>query len=468
MAEKLTTTFLVQRNRAAWTTLRDKKGGEEIVEQVETPLEVSADAAVQDTELAAQLKARCSRVRGDITLVLPTNQVLMRVVELPSTDAEELRGMAELQIDKFSPFPTDQMCIGHEILTQTADKSRVLVAAVPRDAVDTTGNACFTAGILPRSIDVEVMGWIWLLRSQGLIAPVGRQVLLIIDEVGTELVVTQDGSPVLIRALGLTAASATETAADIAEEINYTLTTMETEWGASPVGAVSVFHGKEIGGEFLNALAAALPGIQINPSPLANLPPLTEGLARRVVEHRGSTLDMAPADWKASLISREERRRAMIIIGTILSVWALAMFGLFFYAHFVQDRQFMLKTAVGRLDKKAGEVRELQRQVQSLQRYADRTYSALESLREICTVMPQSEPELDSFNYEKFKSISLRGTATGTGPIDEFMGKLQATKFFPKVDPGQTTTVVKNGQPRSQFKATISLPEEKKPEEKKK
>ena len=78
MAEKLTTTFLVDRTRAAWTTLRDKKGGDEVVEQVETPLEVPAEADLHGPEFAAQLKSRCSRVRGEITLVLDTEEVQLR------------------------------------------------------------------------------------------------------------------------------------------------------------------------------------------------------------------------------------------------------------------------------------------------------------------------------------------------------------------------------------------------------
>lgn len=469
MAEKLITALLLHRDRAAWTSLRDRKGGTEIVQQVDAPLDVPAEADAYGPEMAAQVKARCSGIRGDVTLVIPTSKTLMRVVNLPSTDPAELRDMAELQVDKFSPYPVDQMCIGHEVLAQNGEQSRVLVAAVPRETIDGAGSICAAAGILPTSVDVGVMGWWWLLQSKGHIADAGRQVLLVFDKAGWDLVVAQDGTPVLIRALGTSITDATGAAQEIAEEINYTLATLETEWGGAPVDALNVWHGEGVDAAFIEALTTtcAEQGLLVRSSPLATLASLSEGIARRVHQAHGASMDLSPAEWKSSIINRAERRRMIFIAVSVMVLWGLALAGVMFLQSVEQKKQFVLRNEVKRLDTKAAEVRNLQKQVQSLQKYADRKYSALECLRELCTLMPPG-PELDSYNYEKFQQISLRGNAESDAPIYEFVKQLQASPFYPKVEPGQITTVRRNDRTRYEFKATITLPAEENKEAKKK
>ena len=459
MAEKLITALCVHPDRAAWTSLRDKKGGVEVVQQVDAPLEAGPDAAPYGTEMAAQMKARCSGVKGDVTLVVPTARALLRVVNLPSVDAGELRDMADLQVDKFSPFPLDQMCIGHEVLTQADDQSRVLIAAVPREAVDGLGSICAAAGILPNAVDVEIMGWWWLLKSKGHIADAGRQALLVNERSGWSLVVAQDGMPLLLRALGASVTDTAGLAREMAEEIVYTLATLETEWGAAPINAVEVWHGQDVAAGLVDGLVAELSasGLPARTNALASLLPVSEGMARRVLEARGASLDLSPAEWKSSILSRAERKRMVLIAATVMVLWGLGLGTVMFLQAIEQKNAFLMKTEVKRLDTKAAEVRNLQKQVQSLQKYADRRYSALECLRELCALMPAG-PELDSFNYEKFEQVSLRGNAESDAPIYDFVKQLQASPFFPKVEPGQITTVRRNDRTRYEFKAVISLP----------
>lgn len=469
MAEKLITALFLHKDRASWTSLRDKKGGMETIQQVDAPLEVPADAEPFGAEMAAQIKARCSGIRGDVTLVVPTSKALLRVVSLPSVDPTELRDMAELQVDKFSPFPLDQMCVGHEVLAQTEDQSRVLIAAVPRETVDGLGSICAAAGILPNAVDIEIMGWWWLLKSKGHIADTGRQVLLVYDRSGWNLVVAEDGTPLLIRALGASVTDAAGTAKEIAEEVSYTLATLETEWGGAHVDAVEIWHGQDVAAGLLDTLTAELSatGLHARTNALASLLPLSEGMARRVHEAQGGSLDLSPAEWKSSILSRAERKRMAVIAASVMVLWGLGLGIMMFLQAMEQKNAFLMKTEVKRLDTKAAEVRNLQKQVQSLQKYADRKYSALECLRELCALMPAG-PELDSFNYEKFQQVSLRGNAESDAPIYEFVKQLQASPFFPKVEPGQITTVRRNDRTRYEFKATITLPADENAKEAKK
>lgn len=459
MADQLTTVLLLQRARATWTTLRERKGTVDIGEQVTAPIELPEGADPFGPEAAAQLKARCGHLRGSVTLALNASQVLIRVVELPSVDPDELGSMAELQVDKFAPFTTDQMCIGHEVLATEGESSRVLVAAAPREAVDRYGGVLAGAGVFPQQIDVDVLGWLWLMKEKGHLGQTGREALLIADDQGCELVVVQAGQPLVVRTLASAAPSTPEAAREVADELHYSLTTLETEWGAGPLQAVQVWHGGSVGDEFVRELSAA--GVlHVQAYPLASLPPLTEGLARRRRESAGAALDLAPPEWKASLADREKRRRTATIAGSILGVWLLVLGGIFGFYKFEQSREHNIQAEVKALDQRAVEVRNLQKQVQSLQRYADRSYSALECLREMATLMPPG-PELVSFNYTKFKEVNVRGEADSDAPVLEFFRQLQSSKYFPKVQPGNITTGKRGNTERAQFKAAIVLPEEK-------
>lgn len=465
MADKLTTALFLSRTRASWTSLRDKKGTWEVAEQVDAPIEAADDADVGSQPFAAQVKSRCSGVKGVVTLVLPTSSALVRVAEFPTADADEIRSMADLQVERFSPFPADQMCVGYEILSQSQDKSRVLVAAAPRGTVDALQASFASSGVSPLRVDVEIMGWWWLLKSKGQIADAGRQVLLVLSGDSAELVVSQDGLPVLIRSLAMSVSDAKTNAGELAEELDYTLTTAETEWGSAPVDRVHLWSAGDISEDLCAAFCSAS-SLRVDRHALADLPPVTEGVARRIAESSVASLDMAPPEWKATAISKEAQKKVTLFAISVLMIWMAALGGLYWYSQHEQMNAFRFRERIKSLDKKAGEVRELQKQAQSLQRYADRTFSAIECLREVCSRMPAG-PELDLFTYEKYNVVSMRGYSDADNSAIDFVAELQKSGLFPKVDPGNSSQVNHKGRQRWQFKVTIKLPEEKKPDEKK-
>ena len=108
---------------------------------------------------AETLGVALSGARGGVTLVVPAGQALMRVVDLPSTDPAELRGMAELQVDRFSPFPVEHLVVSHEVFAVREGMARVLLAAVPRTLVDAEAEAFGGADFELERIDLDLLGW---------------------------------------------------------------------------------------------------------------------------------------------------------------------------------------------------------------------------------------------------------------------------------------------------------------------
>jgi hypothetical protein len=69
---------------------------------------------------------------------LPSEQVFLRVVQLPAVDRQELLSMLEFQLEKISPLPVAQIVWSAEVLPSTAEQSQTaIVCVVSRDVVET-------------------------------------------------------------------------------------------------------------------------------------------------------------------------------------------------------------------------------------------------------------------------------------------------------------------------------------------
>jgi hypothetical protein len=458
---QLASALILRRTSAEWTTLHEKKGALEIADQCEVKFEAPPEAPdVFAPEVAAQVKAKCGAIKGHLMLAIPGDRTLLRVVQLPTVEPEEIRGMVELQVDKFSPFPADQMAVSQEILDRQETTSRVLIAAVQRDYIDRLGQLLSQAGLYPRGIDVEVMGWWRLLKEKEDVPATGRAFLLFVEERSIDIVMAQDGVPVLIRSLGgreggLNAAVADE----IAEEIVYTLTALEAEWGAGHVGSLVLWRRDNLAPEFLERLRASC-ALEIAERRLEDLPMLSEGLARRALERGEHTLNLAPAEWRSELQNRKMKRAFITAASVIFGLWIAVMAGLLVGVQVRKSKLASVRAEVDRLAGPAKEVLQIQTQVRSLKRYGDRTYSGLECLREITARMPPGL-EITSFTYKKYAQVNLRGEADAADPIYDFFKQLEESGLFRAVKPEAVTTQVRQGGARQQFKVTCELPEEK-------
>ena len=230
MATSWITGICARKNRLEWTVLRRVKEAWEVHAHGEWDL----PAGEGGTEWSsAALKPLAKNFRGLLSVALPTESVLLRVGLLPSADPEELRGMAELQTDKYSPFPVENMALGAETLEATDHSSLMAMAAVRRDAVESLGKRFQDAGVPPDVVDVEALGWWWALKSAGQVPLHGSQIFVRATACGVEMAVARDGAPLLFRSLPAMpedpASPRSEWVAECAEETGYSLTSLETE-----------------------------------------------------------------------------------------------------------------------------------------------------------------------------------------------------------------------------------------------
>ncbi|MCX6995933.1 MAG: hypothetical protein NTV49_02340 [Kiritimatiellaeota bacterium] len=322
-------------------------------------------------------------------LAAPAEQALLRVLRLPTTDPAELHSMAELQLDKFSPFPAEHMLTSVETLAQHDQTSRVLIAAAQREMLDALGAPWLQAGCLPDSVDVDLLGWWHHLGARGCgAAPDGEVLLLLLlRAAGVDLIAVQAGQPVLFRSFGSAADAANGlSGADLLEEINYTLITLEAEGGAAQPH-FSVWCAADAPPELAEALRK-LPGEPAEFHELKELPPLSEGLARRAAQPAGRQINLAPPGWAVARRQRRIQRRITLLATLLAGVWLLGL-GVLIVGNLIQrQRMAGLKATLARLEKPADRVREQLERVQTLEQYTDHSRSVLEALREISQCLP--------------------------------------------------------------------------------
>ncbi|MEM7397180.1 MAG: pilus assembly protein PilM, partial [Verrucomicrobiota bacterium] len=296
----------------------------------QVPLNLEEPGNWDAPEAAARVKSACGKLKTPMCLGVPTERVQLRVIDLPSADEEEVEEMVELQVDKFSPFPIENLIVSHEILSQTDDEeeeesSRVLIAAVQRDFVEELGGLFQEAGLPIQRIDVEIMGWLRHFRDHEELLEQGRQMVLLCDHESTDLVVLENGLPIVFRSLGGQGDELRQTfVEEVAEEIGYTLTSLESEWGPEPTYSLKLFHWDAIPAD----LAARIQedcDLNVETRALEDLPILSEGLALRYPDGDESRLDLSPREWHEAAKSRHLRKQLFTASAVLLLLWLVGM-----------------------------------------------------------------------------------------------------------------------------------------------
>ena len=126
MAKEITTAIGLRPGQLDWMTMRKTRNRCSAVNSGSIPVVTEEGEAVDlftpgDPDIGpatALLRKKLGSTEGMISVAIPAEHVLLRVVELPTVEAEELPSMVEFQVDKFSPFPADSALTSFEVLEQ--------------------------------------------------------------------------------------------------------------------------------------------------------------------------------------------------------------------------------------------------------------------------------------------------------------------------------------------------------------
>lgn len=451
-AKEMATGVVVASEVVEWSALRRGKGGAESVSEGRLDRVVAGDVDPEDAE--PEQTAEIEALKAPVVLALPSSQLLVRVLELPPVDGAEIAGVVELQVDKFSPFPLDQMVVSHEVLARDETTCIVLVAAAKATVVDAAGAYLEQHGLRISRVDAALLGrWKGLVEI-GELADSGRETLIIVSEGTLEVLTHEAGTLVELSCLGaipdLSDAAAAE---DMAGEIAHLLVATEVERGRAKEQRITLWAETALP-IFARALETVCE-VAVHEASLTAIPSVAHGVALRDMAG-GSVLDLTPSQWRAAESTKRLRRQLVVSALVVVGAWGILVGGVLGWMAFERNRLSHFKADAERWQEPANAVRRLRLQVRMIERYTDRTYSALECLRDISRLQPEGV-DLTTFTYRKSEGVAIDGEADSGTFVNAFHEALNGSALFSDVQSG-ARTVTRKG--RHRFSFDMAFPED--------
>ncbi len=457
MHEKIITAVSRTPEGIEWTSLKVKQDGTEPMQQDSISIPLSGKTSEEILASIELPENVTEHLKGDITIPLRTAELLMRVMEFPATDDTEIADMVGFQIDKISPFPTDQLAVSHEVLHQNEGTSLVLMAAAKRSCIDAIGDAFEEKGVRIHSIDARVLGWMHLLRNEGHIADEGCEILIIEDGVDFSLIVIDSGVPLAFRMLhGET--DDMNVVEELAYEIGYTLTTLDSE-REMPTPSAIQFWSRETLSASLRTKLSETTGLPVHSHQLTTLPPLSDGIVRRALSSE-SHIELIPREWIDHEIRTRLRKKFTLISSSIAAMWLIVLL-IFFGTYKVRAAQLSrVQRQAAELEPAAKKATENRNKLNTLKVYTDRSDSALECLREVTDRLPIGDIEFTSYSYTKRKGVKLIGTAGSDDKIYDYFENLSDSELFDQLKDQSVNNKTSKGVRRAVFSVSLDLPTE--------
>ncbi len=385
----------------------------------------AADAAAPDAPdpwiaaLAAAADAMGSRT---VSLALPTSQLLVKILALPAVAADDLHSIVQLQMDKISPFPGEELTVGCETLATRGTTLQVLGAALPRAILETWDRRVQAAGIKVLRLDSALAGWWWALGDRQVLKPADGRRLVLLEHAGEwDLVLVDDGVPVLARGLGVPVEPI-----DIARDVTLSLLSAELDGGSQPLRETVVISALPPDEQLAEALAGA-GGAPVRHVSTAALGSPALGVARRATE--SATLDLIPALWRQREQAGALRRRFLRGMVAAAALWLVLAAGLLLLPWFLQALIVRQEAAVSADLSSFRQVADIRDRVRLIRSYMDRSQSLLEVLRAVTTAQPEGV-ELVSVAYRREDGAKLAGEATEAALVYAFKDRLDSAGLF--------------------------------------
>lgn len=373
-------------------------------------------------------RAACAAKAGlgvrQVVLALPLSRLLVRVLRLPVEVKEDLADVVVLQMDKLSPFPGEELSVGCEILSETEKELWVLAAAMPAAVFEEIGEALRVAKLQVVRTDATVLGWFRSLCGPNQLMRPGRRLVLLDLDDGWDLLVLDQGVPVVARGLG----ALPDTDA-LLREVTLSLMNAELEAGHVAVAEALVVSKEAPPDEMLGRIGA-LTGVRVRHVVPPGEDGGAEGVALRTGE--GAALDLTPQVWRDEVKESRIRRQVLTGVGIALGVWAVFMATIFAGPVVYNQMTAHVRKASRAHAKAYKQVSDTRERVNLILKYTDRTYSPLELLRMASVNLPQGIT-LIGFSYRRDDGVKLAGEADSANLVYDFKDAVTEEALFESV-----------------------------------
>lgn len=190
------------------------------------------DGEVIDVEATSQALTRLWRHEAfstkRIVLGVANQKVVVRLIELPYMEGEELKGAIRYQAQDFIPIPVEEAIVDYQVLREFVDeeneerKIEVLLVAAQKEMINQTVATVTRAGLVPDAIEISSLALVRSLLPPESVIPSDEELsngdnavaLINIAAGTTNIVVVEDRLPRFSRVSTFGGNAFTETVAD--------------------------------------------------------------------------------------------------------------------------------------------------------------------------------------------------------------------------------------------------------------
>lgn len=175
------------------------------------PADMIEDGYISDTQALAQLLERITAKNGiktqEAVVAVTGRSIFIREVAFPNMTEAELREAIKWDMEKYVPFAPGSYYYDFSIVGKGENDSemKVLLVAAPQDLVNTIVSTVRTAGLKTMAVDIEPLA-IYRTLSQA-----ENSVVVDLGSEAAQVIVFQNGSPTVTRAIPINGRRFTET-----------------------------------------------------------------------------------------------------------------------------------------------------------------------------------------------------------------------------------------------------------------
>lgn len=348
---------------------------------------------------------------------LPSEQVFLRVVQLPAVDRTELMSMLEFQLEKLSPLPVPQIIWSAEVLPSAADKMQTaIVCIVSRDAVEEFLGAVEQQNYQPDRLEVPQLNQIlsdgvredgaWIYPGSGPESDVCTVAWWSSGTLHDLHVVRLPQPPVLEEGAALNVAE--YRARFLQEHLMQVAWSGELDgWLAMPVKWHLV--AEEQGAQFWQPLIAQWTSEAIGRHPALDRKGLARYSAARAARQEPSA-DLLPADFAARYHQQYVDRLWMRGLGAVVGLYLAGVVIYMIALQVIQFQSGRVASEVAGIANTYTNVLRLKERVQVLQEQLNLKYAALDCWKVTSELLP-ADFTLINLAFSRGRTLQIVGTA---------------------------------------------------------
>lgn len=378
----------------------------------------------------------------------PADQVFLRVVHLPAADLGELLAMVELQLEKLSPIPTNQIVWSVELVPAAPGAAEsmqtAVVIVVARDVVEKFLGHLETQGYLPDRLEIPFL-------HQVLRAVPGRNSVCVypVQEEPKTICLVAWWYQGTLQNLNLAHLASSNTAPPgdlLVEQLTKTAWAGELEGWLTEAPFCYIIADEPTAERWAPSLRAWADQQfeRLDTLPKRQLAQLTATEAGRA-PNQGNLL---PAEFRARYRQQFIDGLWMRGLGALVAIYLIGVLVYFAALEVIKYQHRQVTSQAGALSGAYTNALQTKARVAILQDQLGLKYAALDAWRAVAEVLP-AELTLTSFNFTRGKTLLLTGTAPADdvakiGDYNEALRKISlqdnGTQLFASVEPPRYTT----------------------------